>query len=84
MTISNEAIILSELKSIRAEISSLREEIHNLKDPEFERYLVSEQFQKDRLVVRETAAKLEKGELELVDAKEGFDRIRKKAFFKKL
>ncbi len=59
--------IISELKSIREEISSLKEEIHTLRDHEFERYLVSDQFQKDRAEIQELKKRIDEGKEELIE-----------------
>lgn len=59
--------IISELRSIKKELSSIKEEIHTLKDSEFEKYLNSEQFQRDKIEMHDLKKRIDNGKEELIE-----------------
>ncbi len=85
MTTATNADIISELKSIKEELSAIRREMNAknyISEEEF-RYLQSEQFKKDKAMVHETVAKLERGEIKTYSSKELWKKIDDEFKFKK-
>lgn len=82
MTTTTNADIVSELKHIKEELSAIRRDMNAknyISEEEF-RYLQSEQFQKDKAMVHETVAKLERGEMKTYTLDEAFEKIDKELF----